>query len=308
MHLGWARDPSQQLPLDRTLAAAVQRAAQSTLAPVDGLAPILQRARPKRTRKTRKPGSYARLNIRKGGNPTISGISNWPPRPVSNVRGKQGHHLTAFVMFEDAMLAAVKDKPLAGAVADISVYLRHIRNLPGMRRGRVQHINNAIDANLQILGNNAIAPAEVSQVIVNTLAIRNQVPGSAENRPTGGGRDEAGSSLILRTIGQELLTGNGVLPAIFNPVTVADQARLAIWHLLDWDPDPSTAHQAVADHIVTHFRDMELAYHPVPDWLAANRYLLFDYLIAHRQGPAMPLKQLSGPAITAIRAIVTHDL
>jgi len=170
----------------------------------------------------------ARLNMR--GNGTVSGVSVWPDRPSSNLRGHQGQHLTAYVAFQDAILSHVKDRTVPEAVAALIILLGDIRDLPGMTLRSADYLQGPIDANLGLLRDNADNTAIVGEVIDNILSIRNKVPGTAEHG-TGGGHGEAGFSGTLETV--ETALRRDAWPDAWDADVVENQCRYSMWRLLD---------------------------------------------------------------------------
>lgn len=241
----------------------------------------------------------AKLNIRKKDN-TISGVSNFPSRPSSNLRGSQGQHLTAYVVFEDTILSKVKDKTVPGAAAALIGYLEEIKTLPGMALKSADYLKPHIASTIDTLKEHSDNAKVVGDQIDMILSIRNKVPGTAQHG-TGGGHGEAGHSGILETVETALRTKS------WNPEwddeTVANQCRASVWRLLDYDPpNPGSdeALETVINNVLTHFKSVISAYPKVEHWLGSNGYFFVTYLEEHRDAEGMPLQRLKKEQFDAV--------
>ncbi|WP_322044092.1 DUF4157 domain-containing protein [Paraburkholderia sp. J67] len=249
---------------------------------------------------------FARLNIRADG--TISGVSNFPSRPPSNVRGTQGQHFTAYVVFEDTILAKVKDRAPGDAVIALKGYLDEILTLPGMQQSNVKNLTDAIkywsDQLEKLSKVKAINPKTIGDIIDYILCIRNMVPGTAR-RGKGGGHDEAGSSGRLELV--ETTLRRGEWENTWVAATIADQCRALVWQLLDYQPADPTDDQeeaAIAKVIITHFKSIVSAYPNLDAWLNHRGAYYTSYLEAHRNNAGMPLLKVGQPQLTRIFELV----
>ena len=163
-----------------------------------------------------RPGilQLARLNVRRDGSNTISGVSAWPHRPASNVRGSQGQHLTAYVAFTDMILSRVRDRTVPEAANELIDLLDRMSELLGGDQWNRTY-GATVEENKQLLrdaarNNNADT---VGGVIDNILALRNVMPdtalATAEQTP---GHGEAGTSGSLEVLETILRQADGVLP------------------------------------------------------------------------------------------------
>jgi hypothetical protein len=255
---------------------------------------------------TAMPLQRARLNVRKNG--TISGVSDWPKRPPSNLRGTQGQHLTAYVVFEDAILSHVKDVTVPEAADALIALLSEILNLPGMSIQSGAYLKKAIEENMEILQKDAKDAQVVGKVIDNILTIRNQIPGTAE-RGTGGGHGEAKSSGTLETL--ETTLRRDSWDKTWDEDIVENQCRSFMWGLLDYNPaQPADdkAAKVIGDRVLTHFLSLRMAYPKTFEWLTAREAYLFTYLEANRDSAGMPLKELTQLQFYSLRDYVHSKL
>jgi hypothetical protein len=255
---------------------------------------------------TAMPLQRARLNVRKNG--TISGVSDWPKRPTSNLRGTQGQHLTAYVAFEDAILSHVKDVTVPEAADALRALLSEILNLPGMSIQSGAYLMKPIENNMEILRMNADNPVVVGEVIDNILIIRNKIPGTAA-QGTGGGHGEAKSSGTLETL--ETALRRDSWDKTWDEDIVENQCRSFMWGLLDYNPaQPADdkAAKVIGDRVLTHFLSLRMAYPKTFEWLTEREAYLFTYLEANRDSAGMPLKELTQLQFYSLRDYVHSKL
>lgn len=244
------------------------------------------------------PMQFVRLNMRPDG--TITGISDYPSRPPSNMN-HQGQHLTAYVVFEDMVLNRVRGRNLAEATDELMLVLDEMGELPAVQTGS-QPANRILDF-IGILKNtllSATTKEEVCDVIADILRLRNMVPGTAESG-TGGGHGEAGNSGILNQAEAYIRTGRW--PPYVDHNSAAEQCLYAVWRLLDYDPpNPATPIDAerIARVIATHFRSIISAYPHVEAWLTARGVLFSRFLKAHRGDIGMPLVRVAPAELNGI--------
>jgi hypothetical protein len=257
---------------------------------------------------TIQPG---KLHVNKQGR--VTGVSKWPRRPPSNC-SKQGQHLTAYVSFRDSVLSSVRRKTVPQAAIGLRVLLKHYKHLPslGRKSAASARLKAAIRVNRQLLAANNDA-ITIGDVIDNVLAIRNQIPGTAVTTHEGGGHGEANSSGILRTAEDQFAEhGMGVLKAGWIAGTVENQTRKMMWRLLDYDPaapagDPDKC-DVIGERVLTHFREMQVAYPLVFAWLTGRNAYLFTYLTANRLAAGMPLRRISALDLLTIQNYVHTNL
>ena len=239
----------------------------------------------------------AKLNLRV--NNTISGVSKFPKRPTSNVSGSQGQHLTAYVTFEDMILAHVKDRTLTEAAEELTNVLNGILALPGMA-SKPKHLVDPIAVNISLLAKRPANKDVIGMVIDNILSIRNKVPGTAE-RGTGGGHGEAGHSGTLETVESALRTDNW--KASWDEDTVEDQCRYSMWRLLDYDPPNPTDDddlQLISRRVLTHYLSLRMAYPKTFAWLTERESYLSTYMEAHRDDVGMPLPRVKAANLSKV--------
>jgi hypothetical protein len=229
----------------------------------------------------------AKLNIRPpnaSNAGTISGVSNFPHRPPSNL-SSQGQHLTAYVAFVDTILSNVRDRTPAEAAHQLIFVVAEFRKLPAME---VQsHANNHVHQSLDnIVTNLTWALTQDEKTLIGTvgdqidrlLAERNRVPQTAISEHGTKGHGEAktaGALEVMETALRQKTAKYGQKEA--------EQAAQEMWRLLDYDPaDPDTSIKldAIAKRVLTHLMSMRLAYPQVWGWLTANwpAYWLLPYL------------------------------
>lgn len=255
---------------------------------------------------SKQPIQFVKLNFRK--DDTISGVSNFPSRPTSNIRGSQGQHLTAYVVFEDTILSHVKDQTLAGAAKELRKYLDDILDLPGMKIKSGEYLKAYIERARTTLKDHDDDADLVGAVIDDILSIRNKVPGTAEVG-TGGGHGEAGHSGILEQLETALRNNNW--KTSWDEDVVSGQARASVWNLLDYDPaNPSSVDEVdeIATRIVTHFKSIVSAYPNTDKWLNKREEYFTTYLEAHRDDVGMPLKKVKSKQLDAIFKKVGKEL
>ena len=231
------------------------------------------------------------MDVRKDG--TISGVSDWPKRPTSNLSGVQGQHLTAYVTFEHAILSHVKDVNVPQAAAALSELLSEILILPGMSILSRAYLNGPIKDNMKMLRMNADNPVVVGEVIDNILTIRNKIPGTTA-RDKGGGHGEATSSGTLETL--ETALRRESWHNTWEEAIVVNQCCSLMWQLLDYNPTQpayDNAVKVIGDKVLTHFLSLRMAYPKTFEWLTVREAYLFTYLEANRDGRKMPLKKLT---------------
>jgi hypothetical protein len=255
-----------------------------------------------------------KLNVNAHGR--VTGVSKWPKRPPSNC-SKQGQHLTAYVSFRDSVLSSVRLKTVPQAANGLRGLLKYYKHLPSMGRNSTAstRLKAAIRINRQLLRTAAANydANTVGGVIDNVLAIRNQIPGTAVTTHEGGGHGEANSSGILRTAEDQFTdNGIGVLKTGWIAGTVEDQTRKMMWKLLDYDPaapagDPNKC-DVIGERVLTHFREMQVAYPLVFAWLTGRNAYLFSYLTANRLAAGMPLRRVSTPDLLTIQNYVHTNL
>lgn len=271
-------------------------------------APTAQPAKPTQRRRAaplvdnRQAGvvQLARVNIRKS-DQTITGVSAFPSRPSSNARGGQGHHRTAYVVFEDTIVSKVRGRTLAEAAASLQGYLEEILLLPGMKSAAY------LEAPLKECWKALNDPKNVNAVIDEILAIRNQVPGVAE-KGKGAPNDEAGSSLILRTVDHALQ--DDAWNNRWDPKVVSMQCREAVWKLFAYDPphaDNDKKVQKIANHVTTFIRSIISAYPHVEAWLYGRGDTFQAYLENHRYTHGFPLQRLTKGELTAVFNVVNKN-
>jgi hypothetical protein len=251
----------------------------------------------------------ARLNLRRNG--TISGISNWPRRPSSNVSGSQGQHLTAYVSFTDMILSNVRDKTVAGAAAALVGVLDDMRELPGGDYWYRQY-GGAVQTNKALLQQAAIDDdaATVGTVINNILSLRNKMPDTAiATREQTWGHGESRTSGSLEVLENILRQNAGALPDTYDEDTEADAALYNMWRLLDYQPTGNGSDQAFGqtqNRVLRHVMQMRLSYPAVFGWLTARGSWLMPYLEENRDEEGMPLTDITDVEMDDVTDYV-HD-
>ncbi|WP_204034149.1 hypothetical protein [Micromonospora qiuiae] len=226
---------------------------------------------------------------------TISGVSGLRNRPPSNLHGSQGQHLTAYVVFEDAIRSAVVGRTPQDAATALIAYLTELRALPGMTTPSARYLDPYLDAAEASLvaAENANASAArdiVGAQIDEILTIRNHVPGTAQ-RGVGGGHGEGNSAGIVREVERNRRAGADFPSTWGTDDAIADQVRHMMWRLLDYDPPPTATPKTVTAVLITHYRSLWSAYPYTFDWLTAKNRLLRKYLIDHHGEPGLPLRR-----------------
>lgn len=248
----------------------------------------------------------AKLNIRKDG--TISGVSKFRSRPTSNIRGSQGQHLTAYVVFEDMIVNRVTDRTVGEAAAELVKVLEEISELPGMKLKSAEYLELPLMTNIELLKGDDITAQGIGIVIDNILSIRNKVPGTAE-RGTGGGHGEAEHSGIIQEVEKALRTNKW--KESWNEDIVSNQVRYRVWRLLDYDPTNPTSQEdkiTIANKIVTHYKSIMSAYPLTNKWLNEREDYFQTYLEGHRDDIEMPLKQLDSSNLEEVFNLVASEL
>ncbi|MTV50219.1 hypothetical protein GJ688_14680 [Heliobacillus mobilis] len=249
----------------------------------------------------------AKLNLRKE-NKTISGVSNFPSRPTSNLSGTQGQHLTAYVTFEDMILNNVRDKDVPGAAAALVEILNNISELPGMKLKSAQYLIPYIKSTISTLKTNADDAEKIGECIDTILSIRNKVPGTAE-RGTGGGHGESkysGELVELETVLQRKEWKKS-----WDEDRVEQQCLYSMWRLLDYDPsEPKDEDdfENIATKTLTHFLTLRMAYPATFEWLTQRKSYLFTYLEANRDTSGMPFPRLKPKTVDLLRDYVHPKL
>jgi hypothetical protein len=254
----------------------------------------------------RVPLQRAKLNLRPNDTTkhqagTISGISGWAGRPASNL-SHQGQHRTAFVVFENAVENRVLNCTPAEAANNLIALLDEYLALPGMKQKNARYLEDhfaacAADLKDAAAMNDAKEAAQkVGEQIDRILAIRNQVPGTAE-QGTGGGHGEANSSGIVQAFEEARRAGVPWRQEWGDEKTVGGQMCQMLWRLLDYDPSSpdgdAKRQEKIQTVILTHYQSVRSAYPEVWDWLTDKGYYLADYILDHRQDVGMPLTKLS---------------
>ena len=187
----------------------------------------------------------AKLNIRpndtSGGRAgTISGVSDWRDRPSSNVSGSQGQHLTAYVVFENAVENRVVDRTPAEAAAALVELVEEFKALPGMRQKNARYLDQPFEECEKAL-TEAGAAADTKAIGVQIdviLDLRNRVPGTAAGGK-GGGHGEAHTSGRVQEVETVLRTGKPPTAWVWvSDNSVADDVRRDMWRLLSYERPP----------------------------------------------------------------------
>ena len=252
-----------------------------------------------------------RLNIRKDG--TISGVSGLPGRPTSSLRGKQGQHRTAYVVFEKAVINRVRGLTPGRAADALIELVKDYKTLPGMAQTNARYLDEGFEQTEEMLAEaskNDDADA-VEEAIPLILTYRNKVPGTAE-QGTGGGHGEHDWALILQAVESDLQEGGGSLPTGKIDSVVGNQARQAMWHLLAYNPSPpqgdTDKEEAISKVLLAHYQEMRRSWPFTWDWLNKKKYWLVDYLLAHRTEKGMPLAKLLDSDINTAIGTVYAEL
>lgn len=232
-----------------------------------------------------RPVQRAKLNIRPMATTaypagTISGVSQFPNRPTSNLRGTQGQHLTAYVVFEDTIRNRLTNRTPQQAAEELGAYLDEIGELPGMQQANARYLDSHINASRTLLAAAARSSDDddaakvVQEEIDRILSIRNQIPGTAE-RGVGGGHGEANQAGITTEVEKSLRDGQPFKPAW---TAVEDQVRRAMWRLLDYNPSMTVTDDKAVTVLVTHYQSLRSAYPHTFAWLTDKGEYLYDYL------------------------------
>lgn len=243
----------------------------------------------------------ARLNVRPNG--TISGVSQFPRRPPSNL-SRQGQHLTAYVAFEDTILSHVRDRTPEEAANQLIFVARQFKELPFMADvGQWNlHVHQSLDYIIEQLQtelardprDDARLRVVVGNQIDDLLTQRNRVPHTAINEPGTSGHGEAGNAGALETMETALRTER----ADSYGAQEATQAVKQMWTLFDYDPPEPAAESSqlvtIEKRVLTHLKSMRLAYPHLFNWLTeqGSNYWLMRYLRGHR-GDVNCLNRLS---------------
>jgi hypothetical protein len=257
---------------------------------------------------TRPVVQRARLNVRANG--TISGVSQFPRRPPSNL-SRQGQHLTSYVAFEDTILSHVRDRTPAQAAEQLIFVALQFKALPFMAdinqwNGHVHQSLDIIIEQLQAALNTDPRDETRIRIIVgeqieNLLTQRNRVPHTAINEPGTTGHGEAGNAGALETMETALRTGR----AGSYGAAEATQAVGQMWALFDYDPPEPAAESnqlgMIKKRVLTHLQSMRLAYPHLFNWLTEQGadYWMMRYLRAHRDDVNC-LKRLSDERLNDI--------
>ncbi|MGH3915002.1 MAG: hypothetical protein ACRDTC_16585 [Pseudonocardiaceae bacterium] len=233
----------------------------------------------------------ARLNVRPNG--TISGVSQFPGRPPSNL-SRQGQHLTAYVVFVDTILSHVRDRTPAQAADQLIWLAGQFKELPFMADVNQwnRHIHESLDYIIvQLQTALAINPRNelnirvvVGNQIDDLLAQRNRVPHTAISESGTFGHGEAGNAGSLETMETALRTAR----ADSYGAAEATQAVQQMWELFDYDPPEPAAESnqlvMIEKRVLTHLKSMGLAYPHLFKWLTeqGSGYWLMRYLRSHR--------------------------
>lgn len=269
----------------------------------------LQAARPS---PSAAPIQRARFNIRRDGAKagTISGVSQWPKRPTSNLRGMQGQHLTAFVVFQDMIISNVADRTPKEAAKSLIGVLDSFYALPGMQQRNVDYLKEAIQQAKDTLSQADGDPAIIGGVIDDILSIRNKVPGTAE-RGVGGGHGEAKNAGTAEAVERLLRRGKPDEELGDDQEAIAKDVCYAMWRLLDYDPkepDSEAKTQDIVNKLLTHFLTLRVAYPLTFQWLTDIDCWLFPYLAKNRDKPGMPLSQIPNKTLEKLAQEVYKGL
>lgn len=240
---------------------------------------------------TRPVVQRARLNVRTNG--TISGVSQFPRRPPSNL-SRQGQHLTAYVVFEDTILSQVRDRTPAQAAEQLIWVAGQFKELPFMVdiNQRNRHVHESLDYIIEQLRaalagdhqDDAHIRAVVGNQIDDLLAQRNRVPHTAINESGTFGHGESGNAGALETMETALRNAR----AGSYGAAEATQAVRQMWALFDYDPPEPAAESnqlaTIEKRVLTHLKSMQLAYPHLFKWLTeqGSEYWLMRYLRSHR--------------------------
>ena len=253
----------------------------------------------------------AKLNLRNNG--TISGVSSWPHRPPSNVSGKQGQHLTAYVAFQDMILSHVRDRTPKQAANALIGLLGDMAKLPGGEYWLKQY-GNIVDINVNLLTDAAKDNDDkmVGGVIDNILGLRNVMPdtalGTKEKTP---GHGEAGTSGSLEVLETVLRQNGGNLPNTYDANDEANAALFNMWRLLDYQPSSGASEESFEKtkmRVLRHVMQMRLSYPQVFNWLTGRGAWLMPYLKNNRTDDGMPLSYLDNGEIDEITTYVHKNL
>jgi hypothetical protein len=258
-------------------------------------------------------GVFQRVRLNLRGNGTISGISNWPRRPTSNVSGSQGQHLTAYVSFTDMILSNVRDKTVEEAADELIDILDRMQEFPGGDHWYRQY-GTAIETNKALLQQaaNDDDAATVGSVINNILSLRNKMPDTAiATREQTWGHGESRTSGSLEVLETILRQNAGALPNTYDEDTEAEAALYNMWRLLDYQPTGNASDQAfqrTENRVLRHVMQMRLSYPAVFGWLTARGSWLMPYLEENRDDAGMPLTDLTDVEMDDVTEYVHENL
>jgi hypothetical protein len=261
---------------------------------------------------TRNVFQLARLNLRKADG-TISGVSDWPHRPSSNVSRGQGQHLTAYASYTDMILSHVRDRTVVQAAKALIDVLGWMQQLPGGDYWYGQY-GDTVEINKQLLQQAAKDDDAglVGGVIDNILSLRNKMPDTAiGTSEQTWGHGEAKTSGSLETLESILRQNGGALPTGYDDQTEAAAALFNMWRLLDYQPTSGASQQAfdkTKDRVLRHVMQMRLSYPQVFTWLSNRGSWLMPYIKAHRTDDKMPLSNLNNTEIEQITKYVHGGL
>ena len=281
--------------LGRAIAAEYIAAPSAYAPPAARAAPVVQRAK---------------LNIRaKDG--TISGVSNFPGRPASNLRSGQGQHLTAYVTFEQTILSNVRDLTPKQAAQRLIEVIQEFKTLPKMENvgNWNKHIHNAFDQQIDILTDSITNEDDkgttntIGLLIDNILAARNQVPDTAISEHGTVGHGEAKYAGILEELETHLR--KGAWKDDWDEETVAQQSLGSMWSLFDYDPpepDNDDKLKTIEDRVLTHIMSVRRAFPHTFDWLTGkgSKYWLMTFLINNQGTVGVPLPRINAGTLKKI--------
>lgn len=253
---------------------------------------------------------------------TISGVSGFPNRPPTS-GGKQGQHLTAYVVFEDTILSHVRERTPEEAATQLAAVALEFRKLPSMQTDTElnRRIHVALDQIAQALtkagksGDPVLAKATVEEMIGQLLAARNVMHGVTVSKEGTTGHGEAKHAGGLETMESQIAKDPSVLGSY--GASEALGALAAMWRLLDYNPpepaDLKDAGQiaAMGKPVLTHVLSLRLAYPRVWEWLTGlgEKFHLLPWLQSQkRAGTVLPLPRLSDAAVAKVQEYVYANL
>jgi hypothetical protein len=236
---------------------------------------------------------------------TITSISDWPHRSGSNLRGHQGSHRTAYVVFENTIENRVINQTPAGAAGALAELVGEWSKLSGQTKETKDYWTRAENffVGQEAMGQQADA-AVIAEEIDNLLAARNLLVGTAGPGSLSG-HGESDSSQRLQVIEKTIRKAGNKPPdfaledeekgATLTPQqraqVAANDALRSAWRLLDYNP-ASLKQVEIESVLLTHYRSLRSAYRLTWDWLTDEGYLLKDYFLDHMGEVGMPLKRL----------------